>query len=305
MSHSAEGSVKVIVYALCANFGIAVSKFVGAFITGSASLLAEAIHSLVDCVNQIFLLIGNRKSRKVPDRKHPLGYGRESFFWSFLVALLLVSMGGLFAIYEGIHKLAHPEPISYPWVGLGILVFGVALESFSFWACWKEVRERLEGRGLWKWIQETKSSDLLVIFLEDSAALLGLSVALAALVLGWTTGEPRWDAVGSIVVGIVLVCVAVVLGSEVKSMLIGESAPEEYESEVRRLLGEAFPGGRLLNLIAVQTGADEVSITFKFHPGELGGTARDLIDRMNALEVRIRERFREVRWLFVEPDDRA
>lgn len=305
MSHSADGSTKVIVFALFANFGIAISKFIGAYITKSASMLAEAIHSVVDCSNQVLLLIGKKKSQQAPDEQHPLGYGRESFFWSFIVAIMLFSMGGLFAIYEGVHKLQSDEPIRQPLIACSILVFGIILETFSFWACYKEVKKQNRFGSLWVWLKRSTSADLLVIFLEDAAALLGLIVALVALLIGWVTGNPIWDAVGSISVGVVLVGVAVMLATETKSLLIGESPSTDYRKSIEKSIVELFPGGRILNLIAIQTGGDEVMISFKFYPGESTSKTTDLIDRMNQMERNLKATYPEVRWLFVEPDSIA
>lgn len=302
MSHSGDGSIKVILFALIANFGIAVSKFFGAYITKSASLLAEAIHSLVDCSNQILLLIGKKKSQQAPNEQYPLGHGREVFFWSFVVAILLFSMGGLFAIYEGIHKLDAPENIQRPEIALCILLLGIGLEGFSFWACYKEVRKKNHFGSLWKWLRKSTSADLLGIFLEDAAALLGLTVALAALLIGWWTGEPIWDAIGSISVGVVLIGVAILLAAETKSLLIGESPSTDYRSTIQKILADLFPGGSLLHIIAIQTGGDEVMVAFKFHPGESIPKSAELIEGINEMERKLRRAFPEIRWLFVEPD---
>jgi cation diffusion facilitator family transporter len=305
MAHSSDGSLKVIIYALCANFGIAIAKFIGSYFTKSASLLAEAIHSLVDCTNQIFLLIGAKRSRKEPDDRHPLGYGRESFFWSFIVAIFLFSAGGLFAIYEGIHKLQAHEPISHPIVAVSILVFGIILEAGSFWACYQEVKKQNTYGSLWAWLRKSTAADLIVIFLEDAAALVGLVVALIATGIGWYTGVAAWDAVGSIAIGIVLVGVAAMLASEIKSLLIGEAPSQDYRGAFSQEISRIFPGGELLRLIALQTGGNEVMVSFKLAPGPETTQTRDLIERINELEIRLKKRFPEIRWLFVEPDHHA
>jgi cation diffusion facilitator family transporter len=305
MAHSGEGSTKVILYALCANFGIAVSKFIGAYFTGSASLLAEAIHSVADCLNQIFLLVGSKRSRKAPDDRHPLGYGRETFFWGFIVAIFLFSMGGLFAIYEGIHKLQSHEPITNPGVAVGILTFGIILESFSFWACYKEVKKQNTYGSLWTWLKRSTSADLLVIFLEDAAALVGLVVALVATLIGWYTGVAEWDAAGSIAIGVVLVGVAGVIAVEVKALLIGEAPSHDYRAEFSKEISAVFPSGKLLRLIALQTGSSEVMVSFKLLPGAETSLTKDLIDRTNDLERRLKRKFPEIRWLFVEADHEA
>jgi cation diffusion facilitator family transporter len=300
MSHGGE-SKKVILFAFAANLGIAISKFAGAFFTGSASLMAEAIHSTVDCSNQILLLLGGSQSKKAPDARHPLGYGRESFFWSFIVAILLFSLGGLFAIYEGVHKISGHEDVASPQIGFAILVFGFILESFSFWACLKEIRAQNKFGSLWKWFRRSKSSELLVIFTEDAAALCGLFVAAVFLGIAWATGESKWDAIGSIVVGCILVVVAILLAAEIKSFLIGEASDDEIGNFVREKTPSFFPGGSVLNLIALQTGSDEVMLTFKINPGNLTDLD-EAITKTNELERLVKAQFPAVKWQFVELD---
>lgn len=298
---AAGGSAKVIVVALFANLGIALAKFVGAFISGSASMLAEAIHSVVDSTNQVLLLWGAKRSAREPNERYPLGFGREAFFWSFVVAILLFSLGGLFAIYEGAHKLHHPEPLAYPQIALGILIVSLGLESYSFYACLKEVQARNSFGGLWKWFRKTTSSELLVVFTEDLAALAGLTVATVCLLISWFTGNTAWDGIGSIVVGALLVVTAIFLAVEVKSLLIGESPSTNYRPVIETELARLFPGAKLLRLIALQTGASEVLLSYKIHPGSVSEVT-DLIHRLNAVEEAVREKCPEVRWQFVEPD---
>ena len=297
-----DGSNRVILLALTANFGIAVAKLVGAFFTQSASLLAEGIHSLADCTNQIFLLIGAKQSKKPADDLHPLGYGRESFFWSFMVALLLFSMGGLFAIYEGIHKLkADAMTIQYPWVGLTILLVALGLEGASFLACLKEIKGQNQYPSLWIWFRKSTASELIVIFIEDFAALIGLSLALLFLVISIVTENTKWDAIGSIVIGTLLVFVAYILAREVKSLLVGEKSSTDYRAFVVNHLKTLDSGMHILNILSVVTGSDEVLLTMKIHPGKVSNSY-ELIDAINVLEANIKKQFPEVRWLFVEPD---
>ncbi len=298
---SKGGSTKVVLFALSANLGIAISKFIGAAITQSSALLAEAIHSLVDTLNQVFLLIGSKKAAKPPTARHPLGYGRESFFWSFLVAVGLFLFGGVFAIYEGIHKFENTEPMSKPWVGVIILLISFLLEGFSFAACVKEVRKQNPYPSLWKWIQRATSVELLVIFLEDFAALLGLLIALVSLSLSWATENPIYDSLGSIVVGVVLVAVSAILTYEIKSLIIGEAASDDYDSFLKQKVREFFPAGHLLHSIAMQVGSDEVMVSFKFFPN-LNASSDQLIHQINTMEKSIRAEKPQVRWLFVEPD---
>lgn len=299
---SAGGSKKVIIISLCANLGIALSKLVAALFTGSAALLAEAVHSFSDCGNQALLLYGGHVAKKPATDKYPLGRGKEMFFWSFVVALLLFSMGGVFSLYEGIHKMHEPQPLSYPVVGVAVLVFAVILESISFLACYREVREGKRGHSLWHWIRTTMAADMLVIFLEDLAALLGLTFALAALIASWLTGNPLWDALGSCVIGVLLIGVAVLLAREVKAMLIGESPAENYRPEMESLLTTILPEARIIRLIALQQSVHSVLLAYKIHPGSTPRDMHAAIDSVNRFEAAVRERFPEVKWQFAELD---
>lgn len=300
---AAPQSLKVIFLALGANLGIALAKSAGAFFSGSAALLAEAIHSFVDCANQLLLLLGHRQAARHPSRRHPIGHGREVFFWSFIVAVLLFSLGGLFAIYEGVHKLETHELPRHPWLGVGILAFSIVLEGISFRACLRQVRAENRFGSLWAWLKRTTSSDLLVVFLEDFAALVGLSCALLFLLLTWYTGNPLWDALGSITIGSILVLVAVLLAVEIKSLLIGEAPSIDYESGVQAIVGGHVPGAKLLKLIALQTGPGQVTISMKITPGTVT-EVKALIDGINAAEAEIKREYPEITWLFVEPDYR-
>lgn len=297
----ASGSSKVIIIAFLANLGIALAKGVGAFLSGSASLLAEAIHSVVDSTNQLLLLLGAKLSQKPATDRYPLGFGREAFFWSFVVAILLFSLGGLFAIYEGYHKLHVPGELSYPILGLSILGISLLLESYSFFACLKEVRAQNRFGSLWRWFKKTTASELLVVFTEDLAALLGLAIATVCLLLAWLTGDVRWDGVGSIIVGALLVATAVLLAIEVKSLLIGEAPSTDFRPAIEKEVRALLPGGRVMRVIALQTGASEVMLSVKVHPGEVRDV-HQLIAGLNEVEKRIRQQFPEVRWQFIEPD---
>ncbi len=300
MSHQKD-SAKVIIIALLANLGIAIAKLFGAAISKSASLLAEAIHSLVDCTNQVLLLVGSRKAQKPADELHPLGYGRETFFWSFIVAILLFSMGGVFAIYEGIHKLTDHEVLGSPWLGLSILLVSMGLEAFSFHACLKEVKKQNKFGSLFQWFKRTSNSELLVIFTEDLAALLGLCIAFLCLVTASVTGNSQWDAIGSIAVGLLLVVVAIFLGVEIKSFIIGEASSDEIKKFMEQKTIEMFPGGKILRFIALQTGSNEVMISCKLHPGDMK-SVDEAIDTVNRLEKLCKETFPELRWQFIELD---
>ncbi len=298
------GSTKVIIISLCANFGIALSKLGGSLYTGSAALLAEAVHSFSDCGNQALLLWGGHVAKKGPSDKYPLGRGKEMFFWSFVVALLLFSMGGIFSLYEGIHKLHSTEPLSNPLVGVVILGIAVALEGFSFYACLREVQLQNKHKSMWDWIRNTMSADLLVIFLEDLAALLGLMFALVALTLAWITGNPFYDALGSCLIGVLLIGVAVILAREVKPMLIGERPAEEYEPKLQAILDAIMPGAKLMRLIALQQGVDAVLLAYKITPAGGAADIRTAIASVNSFEAKVRESCPEVKWQFAELDDK-
>ena len=298
---ASSGSAKVILIALGANLGIAIAKFIGAFYSGSSSLLAEAIHSVVDCTNQVLLLIGAKASQKTPTHKHPLGYGRESFFWSFVVSVLLFSLGGLFAIYEGIHKLSDNHSMENPMIAISILVFAIFLEGYSFFACLKEIWANKKSKSLWKWYRESTSAGLLVIFTEDLGALVGLGVALACVSISWYTHNPVWDAYGSIIIGGLLVGLALILSVEVKSLIIGEAPNKEYRPEIEGIVRDYLQGGSVLTFLALQLGDNEVMVSLKIHPGPIE-SVETLIESINKIELRIQERFPEIRWKFVEPD---
>ncbi len=301
----AGGSKKVIVISLCANLGIAVSKFCGALYTGSAALLAEAVHSFSDCGNQCLLLYGQYAAKKPASAEYPLGREKEMFFWAFIVALLLFSMGGVFSLYEGIHKLDHTAPLESPLIGVGILLIAILLEGFSFWACMKEVRQINTHGSLWAWVRETSAADLLVIFLEDAAALVGLLTAFAFLGMAWLTGDTRWDAAGSICIGALLIVTAIILAREVKPMLVGEKSSADYQPTLEAILAETFPGATLLRLIAMQHGVGAVLLAYKINPGEGYPSTAQAINTLNAFEAQVRVRHPEVKWQFAELDDKA
>lgn len=301
---SSHSSIKVVLYALLANLGIALTKFAGAYFTKSTSLLAEAIHSVADCANQVFLLIGGKRAQKPPDEKHPLGYGRESFFWSFLVAILLFSMGGLFAIYEGAHKLhAADSELNRPYIGVAILLVSILLEGGSFFACLKEVRLQNPGMPLWKWFRTSSASDLVVIFMEDLAALLGLTIAFLFLGIALLTGDAVWDAIGSIFIGALLISVSALLAVEVKSLLIGEAPSVKYQDTIQNLFGQIDPQMKILRFVSLVTGNNEVLVSLKVTPGSQHLSA-DLVKSINEVEVLVKKKFPEIKWLFVEPDTR-
>ncbi len=298
---SAQGdSLKSIVYALSANGAIALAKFVAAFITGSGSMLAEAIHSSSDCGNQLLLLFGMKQSKQAPNDDYPLGYGKETYFWSFVVAIMLFSLGGLFSIYEGIHKLHNPEPLLHVWVAIAVLIFAIIAEAASMWGCLREVNKSRGDRNLWQWFQQTRQSELLVIFGEDLAALLGLIFALIAISLALITGNPMFDAVGGIVIGSFLIVIAFLVAIEVKALLVGQGVDPYRKKEMQSFLHEQDAIENVFNLLTLQMGTDVmVAIKAKMHDR---GSALSLINDINAIEVKFKQNFPEVKWLFFEPD---
>lgn len=291
---------KTVFYALGANSAIAVAKLAAAVITGSGAMLAEGIHSVADAANQLLLLLGLKRSRRPPDDHHPLGYGKTIYFWSFIVALMLFSVGGMFSLTEGWHKLHTHEPLTWPWLAVGVLVFAVVAEGISLRAAVIEINKIRGERSFWRWFRDSRQSVLIVIFGEDLAALLGLLFALVAVLLTIVTGNPIYDAIGTLMIGALLIVVAVLIGIEVKAMLVGESIDPQEVARMR-----AFVAGRpdisaLLNLITLQLGED-VMVSLKL---QMNGFANQeaMIAAIDAFEVEFRQAFPSVVWLFVEPD---
>jgi cation diffusion facilitator family transporter len=299
MSTKAD-SLKSIYFALGANFAIALAKTAGAVFTGSASMLAEAIHSFADCGNQALLIWGLKEAKRSASADHPLGYGRAIYFWSFIVALMLFSMGGLFSIYEGVHKLHDTEPMKYAWVAVGILSFGVLAESVSLWGALREINKERGELSLWRWFRSSRQSELIVIFGEDIAALGGLMLALGFITLAMITGNPMWDAIGSICIGVLLVLVAVLVGVEVKALLVGQSAEPQVLARLREHLEAQPQVARVYNLITQQLGGD-IMVAVKARMQPLGSDV-SLIEAINTVERGLRAAFPQVRWVFFEPD---
>jgi len=296
-----QHSTAHILQSLFVNLAIAAAKGIAAFFTGSGAMMAETLHSAADCGNQVLLLVGVRRAAKPADASHPLGYGRALYFWSFMVALLLFLGGGSYSVYEGIHKLLHPEPVERVWLALSILGFSLLLEGGATLSNLREIRKRARGRSLLGYLRTTKDSDLVVVFGENSAASLGLVLAMTALSLAWVTGDARWDAMGSLVVGLVLIGVAVFLAVEVKSLLLGEAADPEIELAVREIAGDSASIKAVLRLITIQQGPGEALVAMKIMvPAELSSDG--VIDAINDFETKLRARCPEVRWCFVEPD---
>jgi cation diffusion facilitator family transporter len=299
MSHGAD-SVKSIIFALCANLAIAISKLIAAVVTGSSAMMAESVHSLADSGNQLLLLIGIKHAKRPPSPDYPLGFGKAVYFWSFIVALILFSMGGVYSIYEGIHKLHHPEPLSYPYIAVGVLLFSIAAESVSMWGCLREVNKELRGRSLGQWFRETRQSELLVVFGEDLAALLGLNLALMAVILTIVTGNPSYDAVGSICIGVLLVVIAFVIGVQVQALLIGQSVEPDQRVQMLEFLQKRDEIDKVFSLLTLQLGNDVmVAVKAKMTRTD---SAESLIKAVNRCEVELKQAFPQVLWSFFEPD---
>ena len=298
---SKDDSTGHIIQSLAINITIAVVKGVAAFLTGSGSMLAEAIHSSADCANQLLLLVGVKQGKRAPDASHPLGYGRAVYFWSFMVALLLFSGGGVFSIYEGIHKIVHPEPVEKVWLGVGILVASLFLEGAATISNMREINRRRGKLAFGQYLRDTKDSDLIVVFGENSAAVLGVVFAIFALLASWFTGDGHWDGYGSVAIGLVLVGVAVFLAREVQSLLIGESADGAIAETIDNIVRDGVEYRRVLHLITVQQGPGEVMVAVKlaFKEDVSGADVCVLID---AFEAKLRAARPDVRWCFVEPD---
>jgi len=297
-----DGSRKAIIAAFFANLGIALAKFVGYLLTSSAGLLAEAAHSLADTGNQGLLLLGGKRARREADVEHPFGYGRERYFWAFVVALVLFSMGGLFALYEGISKVRHPHETENLYIAVGILLFAIALESYSLRTAVKESRHvKPKTMGWWRFIRTAKQPELPVVLLEDIGAEIGLFFALSGVVIAEATGDPRWDAVGSIAIGLLLVTIAIVLAIETKGLLIGESAG----TVERGAIVAAIEGGehveRLIHVRTEHLGPDEILVAAKVE-FDTALTFTELAAAIDGVEARIREAVPIARLIYIEPD---
>ncbi|MDR6381641.1 cation diffusion facilitator family transporter [Paraburkholderia caribensis] len=295
-----EESPKAIFYALAANLGIAVCKFAAAAFTGSGSMFAEAIHSTADCGNQVLLLFGLKQARRPASPLHPLGAGRVIYFYSLIVALLLFFVGGVFSVYEGVHRLMAHEPLSHAYIALGVLGVSVVLETFSLMGAIREIRKTNPDKSMWRWFRETRESELLVVTGEDVAALLGLAIAFVAVLMTMITGNPEFDAWGSIGVGVLLMVIASMVGREVKSMIIGESASPEVRRAIEAHLRTRKEIRSIINLITLQWGRHVVvAVQAEMIDYDSG---RAMVDAINIVEADLQAAFPQVRWVFFEPD---
>jgi len=305
-SHGGDGhgGGKAIIAALLANLGIAVAKFVAFFVTGASSMLAEGIHSVADSGNQVLLLVGGKRARRAATPEHPFGFGRDRYVYGFLVAIVLFSVGGLFAIYEGVHKLQHPEPLESPiWAG-GVLVIAIVLEGFSLRTALKETNEvRRPGDSYWQFIRHARAPELPVVLLEDTAAETGLVLALLGVGLAWITGQPVFDALGTVLIGLLLVVVAAILAMETKSLLLGESALPETQRRIADALESGDSGLSLIHMRTQHLGPEELLVGAKIAVRH-DDTAASVARAIDEAEARIRRAVPEARVIYLEPDIR-
>ena len=299
-SASHNSTARAILYAFIANFGIAIAKSWAAWLTGSGSMLAEAIHSYADTGNQVLLYLGLKQSQRPADDEHPLGYGKLSYFWSFIVALLLFSLGGLFSIYEGMHKLNDPEPLSQVWVAIVVLIIALALEGGSLLGCLREIRLVRGARPFGEWFRHTRNSELVVVLGEDIGAQVGLVLALGFLVAAALTGNPVYDAIGSMCIGVVLIFISVFIAWRIKALLVGRSADPEIQEAIDAILADQDGIEHVFKTITMQFGPDTMlAAKIKIREGTDIHTA---IANMNALERQLKERIPKLKWCFIVPD---
>jgi cation diffusion facilitator family transporter len=299
---SASGGTKAIIAALVANLGIAVTKFVAFLLTASSSMLAESIHSVADSGNQALLLLGGRRARREATPQHPFGYGRERYLYAFVVSIVLFSVGGLFALYEGYHKLSHPTPITaWHWVPVVVLVAAIGMESFSFRTAIVE-SNAVRGKASWgEFLRRSKAPELPVVLMEDFAALVGLVLALLGVGLTLLTGDGRWDGIGTVSIGVLLVAVAVFLAVETKSLLIGEAAGSDAVAAIERAI-ESTPGVEgLIHMRTLHLGPEELLVAAKIAV-PAAATAADIATAIDAAEERIRAVEPIARVIYLEPD---
>jgi cation diffusion facilitator family transporter len=296
-----EGSTRAILAAFLANLGIAVVKFVAFLFTGAASMLAESIHSVADTGNQALLALGGRSGRREPTAEHPFGFGRERYFWAFLVAVVLFTVGSLFALFEGYQKLRHPHQIESPAWAFGALLVAIALESWSLRTAVRETDKVRAGQSWWAFIRRSKSPELPVVLLEDVGALLGLACALVGVSLAVITGESRFDAVGSIAIGLLLGVIAVTLGTEMRSLLIGEAASQAEMAAIRAALLDGPVVRRLIHLRTLQLGPEELLVGAKVELDPALSFA-EVAEAIDEAERRVRASVPSARVIYLEPD---
>lgn len=298
---SASGGNKAIIAAFSANLGIAITKFIAWAFSGSSSMLAEGVHSLADSGNQLLLLLGGKQARRQADREHPFGYGRERFVYAFVVSIILFSVGGIFSIYEGINKLTHPHPLEVWWLPLVVLVLAIGLESFSLRTAVHESRPHKGDQSWFSFIRRAKAPELPVVLLEDVAALTGLVFALLGVGLTILTGNPMWDAIGTLAIGALLVAVAIILGIETKSLLVGEGASDADAAAIDSAILAGGEAERIIHIKTLYLGPDELLVAAKL---AMPGNRRlaEVAAATDIIEQRIRAAVPAARAIYIEPD---
>lgn len=300
---STEGGTKAVIAAMIANGGIAVTKFLAFMATGSSSMLSEAIHSVADTCNQGLLLIGGKRSQRAPDAMHQFGYGRTRYVYSFVVAIIIFLLGGLFSLYEGWHKFHFPEPLEQIWIAYAVLGVSIVLEAYSFRTALREVNKSRGSKSLLQYVREARQPELPTVLLEDTGALIGLCFALVGITIADLTGDYRWDGVGAMAIGVLLVIIAIFLAIEMASMLIGESALPEQEDAIRSAIIGAPGVQSIIHMRTLHTGPDELLVGAKVAVLP-DFPAQDLARMIDEVEVRIRGVEPTARWIYLEPDIR-
>lgn len=298
---STEGGVKAVVAALCANVGIAIAKFVAFFFTGSSSMLSEAIHSVADSFNQVLLLIGGHRAKRVPTEKHQFGYGRTRYVYGFVVSIILFLVGGLFAVYEGIHKIQHPEPLRDAGWAVAVLLIALCLEGFSFRTAVKEANRSRGRKSILRFVRQSRQPELPVVLLEDFGALIGLVFALIGVGMSVVTGSGVWDGIGSTMIGLLLLVIAVFLSLEMASMLIGEGAIPEEQEAIRAALESTPDVERVIHLRTLHVGPDDILVAAKIAVDK-ADTAKEIATAIDAAERRVRAAVPTATYIYLEPD---
>jgi cation diffusion facilitator family transporter len=298
---SSEGSTKAILAALGANIGIAITKFFAAAVSGSASMFAEGIHSVADSGNQVLLIIGGKRAKRQATAAHPFGYGRSRYIYAFMVSIVLFSVGGLFSILEGWEKLNHPHELEQAWLPLTVLGVAIGLESFSLYTALKAAKEERGTASLYQFIRHAKSPELPVVLLEDMAALLGLVLAFGGVGLTVLTGDPIWDAIGTLAIGALLVLVAVILGAETSSLLVGEGATASDTEKIESALGTTRGVNSIIHMKTLYLGPEELMVAAKIAV-DVDITGKDIAAIIDDAEARIRAEVPTARVIYLEPD---
>jgi len=298
---SSEGSTKAILAALGANIGIAITKFFAAAVSGSASMFAEGIHSVADSGNQVLLIIGGKRAKRQATATHPFGYGRSRYIYAFMVSIVLFSIGGLFSILEGWNKLSHPHELEQAWLPLTVLGIAIGLESFSLYTALKAAKEERGEASLYHFIRHAKSPELPVVLLEDMAALLGLVLAFGGVGLTVLTGDPIWDAIGTLAIGLLLVLVAVILGAETSSLLVGEGATASDTEKIETALGSTRGVNSIIHMKTLYLGPEELMVAAKIAV-DVDITGKDIAAIIDDAEARIRAEVPTARVIYLEPD---